>query len=220
MNPGGSSEQDPGWCREGETVGNVGGFSFHGPFLHVTTCFLVAGGTRRSHSCLLLITGSQLIVMPVPDESTSPDPVHAEPGGKPGDRRPAKGVLRRWFRPGRNPVTKERLETLVKQYRDKDPAEVCVPDGDAVAIPLETVREIAIKRVKIPGRYSHLLFPFGMYPAEPANAGYNASYQLAISAGDRDITVITPFSLDIKKTLVSLMGGRVHEIVDEYAPLL
>jgi hypothetical protein len=55
---------------------------------------------------------------------------------------------------------------------------------------------------------------------EPANARYHVNFQLEITTEKTSFSVITPFSFELKQTLRGLLGERVHEIPDEYAPLL
>jgi hypothetical protein len=43
---------------------------------------------------------------------------------------------------------------------------------------------------------------------------------LEITTGKMIYLVTTPFSFELKQTLRDLLGERVHEIPDEYAPLL
>jgi hypothetical protein len=147
------------------------------------------------------------------------DPKGTRPAEEP---KPALQVMHHWFHRDSDYEILERPDNLVCQYRDADPGIVCVADDDADTIPLETIKEIAITRIRSSGRYSHLLFLFlfGMYPAEPANARYHVNFQLTITTGKTKFNVITPFSFELKHALPDLLGERVHEITDEYAPLL
>jgi hypothetical protein len=45
-------------------------------------------------------------------------------------------------------------------------------------------------------------------------------YQLTITTPGREYILTTPFSLPLKQVLVDRLGNRVHEIIDDYAPLL
>jgi hypothetical protein len=114
----------------------------------------------------------------------------------------------------------ERLANLARQCDANDPDKVFVVEHEADGIPLDTIKEIAITRVRSSGRYSRLLSLFSMYPAEPANVRYLVNYQLAIMTVNKRIIVVTQFSLELKQALQDLLGERLHEIPDEYAPLL
>jgi hypothetical protein len=204
----GSPRGDPGKSHE-----NV---SFHGPFLHITAC-LEKNGSRNERWCLLFVTGSSLIVMPV-----TADSLKAEPGT--GRHAPGSGTAKRGtgaLSPrDSDAVIQEHLSGLVKEYLAKDPVTVIAGGPGTLVIPRNTVREILITWVRSSGRYSRLLLFFGFYPAEPANAGYHVMFQLAITAGAGEIVLTTPFSPDLRKALRDLLGERVRELPDEYAPLL
>jgi hypothetical protein len=59
-----------------------------------------------------------------------------------------------------------------------------------------------------------------MYPAEPANARYHVNFQLAITTVKKSFVVITPLSFELKMALSEALVQRVHEIPDEFDPLL
>jgi hypothetical protein len=59
-----------------------------------------------------------------------------------------------------------------------------------------------------------------LYTLEPAAARYSADYQLTISTGGQEYSLITPFSLSLKQVLVDCLGNRVNERIDDFAPLL
>ena len=217
MKSGSPLKQDLGWCPEGTTVKSTEKLSFQGPFRFVTACLEKTGRDRKNRWCLMFITEVSMIITPVPHDSLQADPKGTRPAGEPELAQP---VMHHWFHRDSDYEIFERLANLVCQYRDADPGVVFVADHDAEAIPLDTIKEIAITRVRSSGRYSHLLFLFGMYPAEPANARYHVNFQLAITTGKTSFIVITPFSFELKQTLRDLLGERVHEIIDEYAPLL
>ena len=158
-----------------------------------------------------------MIIAPVPLHTLQADPTGDRPSGEQKSSQPA---THNWFHGDRDSQMFERLDNVVCQYRNADPGKVFVADNDADAIPLDTIKEIAITRVRSSGRYTHLLSLFSFYPAEPANARYHVNFQLEIITAKKSYTVITPFSFELKQTLGSLLGNRVHEIPDEYAPLL
>ena len=164
----------------------------------------------------MFITGSSLIIMPVPPTSLRADPEDANSAKGPVQERPARGRrLPRDSDSGRL----ERLASLVQHYQEMDPNEAGVAKDNADEIPLDTVSGITLTWVRSSGRSRFLSF-FSLYPVEPANAGYHVNYQLAIAAGNRSIVLITPFSPELRQTLRDLLGKRVREIPDEYAPLL
>jgi len=192
------------------------GISFGGPFHFITAC-LEKNGEGKDRWCLLFITGSSLIVMPVPADS-----LKAEPGA--GRYAPGSGTAKRatGALPHRDGDTaiREHLSGLVKEFMAKDPEAVITGGPGTQVIPRDTVREILITWVRSSGRYSRLLFFFGFYPAEPANAGYHVMFQLAISAGTGELILTTPFSPELRKALRDLLGERIREVPDAYAPLL
>ena len=83
-----------------------------------------------------------------------------------------------------------------------------------------SIKKITITWVRNSEVSSRLTLFFHFYPAEPANASYSANYQLSITADNASAVVITPFSPELRLALRTLLGERVHEIPDEYAPLL
>jgi hypothetical protein len=101
---------------------------------------------------------------------------------------------------------------LVCQYRDADPGTVFFAEQDAQVISVDTIKDLAITRVRSSGKYSHLLSLFSLYPVEPANARYHVNFQLDITTGKTRFIVITPFSFELKQTLRGLLGTCVHEI--------
>jgi hypothetical protein len=213
---GSSRKQDPGWCPDGKPATKAESLSFKGPFRHITACLEKTGHNRKNRWCLMFITNSMMVIMPVPPKSLQANQENAE-SAKP---KPAKPAMRQLFPRDSDSVILERLDSLVLQYREKDPDEVFISEHDTNAIPLDTIKEATITWVSSSGRFSGLLFPFSMYPAEPANAGYRVNYQVAVTTGKKSVIVIIPFSPELRQTLRDLLGERVHEIPDEYAPLL
>ncbi|MCX6684116.1 MAG: hypothetical protein NTZ37_05240 [Methanoregula sp.] len=217
MKFGSPLKQDLGWCPDGKPVTKADSLSFKGPFRHVTSCLEKTGHNRKNRWCLMFITNSMMIIMPVPHASLQANQDNAESAKVPKQAKPA---MRQLFPRDSDSVILERLDSLVLQYREKDPDKVFIAEHDTNAIPLDTINEVTIIWVSSSGRFSGLLFPFSMYPAEPANAGYRVNYQVVVTTGKKRVMVITPFSPELRLTLRDLLGERVHEIPDEYAPLL
>jgi len=117
-----------------------------------------------------------------------------------------------------------RLESLglrTGDYLNRDPDEILSEEKETRVILFGEMMEIIIRRVRTDSRSSRWLsILFALYPLEPAEARYSVDYQLTITTPNREYILITPFSLLLKQVLVDLLGNRVHEIVDEYAPLL
>jgi hypothetical protein len=217
MKSGTSLKQDAGGCPEGSPAQGTHKVSFQGPFRFIIACLEKTGRGRKNQWCLMFVTDASLVIMPVSHDTLQEDlqgPGHAK------EQKPVQPILHDWFRRNRDSEMFEHLDKLVSRYRDVDTATVFVADNNAETIPLETIKEIAITRVRSFGRYSHILFIFGLYPAEPANARYDVNFQLVITTGKMIYIVTTPFSFELKQTLRDLLGERVHEIPDEYAPLL
>jgi hypothetical protein len=217
MKSGTPLKQDPGWYPEGSPAQGTHKVPFHGPFRFITACLEKTGRGRKNQWCLMFVNDSSMIIMPVPQDTPEGD---LQGTGHANEQKPAHPILHGWFRRDRDSEMFGQLDNLVSRYRDADPATVFVADNNAESIPLETIKEIAITRVRSFGRYSHILFIFGLYPAEPANARYDVNFQLEITTGKMIYLVTTPFSFELKQTLRDLLGERVHEIPDEYAPLL
>jgi hypothetical protein len=196
--------------------GNVDRLSFHGPFHLVTAC-LEKTSNRKNHWCLLFITVSSLIIMPIPETILQADSVNGRTAPAHGPAKPAKGP---WPSRDCDAGIPEHLDTLVRQYLEKDPDEVITVEPGTDVIPLDAVEDVTLTWVRGSGRYSRLLFFFSMYPAEPASAGYRVNYDVTLTAGTRKIVVTTPFSPELRQALRHLLGERVREIPDEYAPLL
>ncbi len=169
---------------------------------------------------ILLITQDRMILTPTPLTRGDPDKPQKTRGEIPSEDKPVRQ------QPSVHSRTREssRLESLgshTGDYLDKDPNTILSEEKDARAILLGEITEIIIRRVRSDSRSSRWLsILFALYPLEPAGARYSVDYQLTISTPDREYILITPFSIPLKQVLVDLLGDRVHEIVDEYAPLL
>jgi hypothetical protein len=208
-------KQDLGGCPEGTTAGKGETLSFRGPFRFVAPCLEKSGRGWKSRWCLIFLTGTQIIITPVPaslqanlDRRSPPARPHRAQATWPG------------FFGNRDATAMQRLDELAEEYSGGDPEKVFFAGPDAHSISLDRIREIVITWVRSPGHYSRLLFPFGMYPAEPGNAGYRADYQLTVVTGEMKIIVVTPFSIELKQALRDLLGERVREVPDRYAPIL
>jgi hypothetical protein len=209
--------QDLTWCPEGTPAKSTEKLSFQGPFCFVTACLEKTVSNRKHPWCLMFITGISMIINPVLPEKLQT----VLKGDRPaGEQKSTPLSTHNWFHGDSDSRMFEKLDNLVCQYRDANPGTVFVAEQDAKAIPLDTIKEIAITRVRSSGKYSHLLSLFSLYPVEPANARYHVNFQLEITTGKTSFIVITPFSFELKQTLRGLLGTRVHEIPDEYAPLL
>jgi hypothetical protein len=210
-------QQDLAWCPDGTPAKRTEKVSFRGPFLFVTACIEKSSSDQKNPWCLMFITGISMIITPVHPEKLQAVPKGDRPAGEQKSSPPSTHT---WFHGDRDSGMFEQLETLVCQYRDADPGTVFVAEQDAQALPLDTIKEIAITRVRSTGGFSHLLSLFSLYPVEPANARYHVNFQLEITTGTTSFTFITPFSFELKQILRGLLGEKVHEICDEYAPLL
>jgi hypothetical protein len=206
-------KRDLGWCPEGKSALKVERLSLKGPFRHVTACLEKTGNYRKNRMCLMFITNSAMIIMPVSYASLK---AHQESAKEPKQAGPVMGQL---FHRDGDSIILERLDNLVRRFRENTDEEF-MAEHDTDAIPLDTIKEITITWIRSSGRYSRLLFPFSLYPVEPANARYRANYRLAIATGKKNVVVITPFLPGLKRALLDLLGEKVHEIPDEYAPIL
>jgi hypothetical protein len=210
-------KQDLAWCPEGIMAESTEKLSFHGPFCFVTACLEKTASDQKNSWCLMFITDASMIITPVPPEKLQAVPKSDRPAG---EQKSTPLSTHNWFHGASDSRMFEKLDNLVCQYLDADPGTVFVAEQDAKAIPLDTIKEIAITRIRSSGGYSHLLSLFSLYPVEPANARYHVNFQLEIKTGKTNFTVITPFSFELKQILRGLLGECVHEIPDEYAPLL
>ena len=84
-----------------------------------------------------------------------------------------------------------------------------------------TFQQLLSGRVRDTGKNSRwrsfLVSPF---PFEPASARYAVDYELTIRTPGKTYTLLTPFLLEMKQTLVDQLGDRISEIIDSTAPLL
>jgi len=206
-----------GWCPDGIPAKSAAGPSLSGPFHFVTACLEKTGEHLKNRWCLMFITDSLMIISPVPHTMLNTDRNGSGSAGEPKQAQPA---TRPWFHRDSDSEVLERLDNLVRQCHEADPGKVIVEENDADVIPLDIIKEIVITRVRSSGRYSRLLSWFSWFPAEPANARYHVNFQLVVTTGTKSVHIITPFSFELKQVLREQLGERVHEISDEYAPLL
>lgn len=210
-------KQDLGWCPQGAPGGNVETRSFRGPFRSVVPCLETGRRRWRSRCCLMFITESQMIITPVPQQALHADPDRGKPAGELHRENP---ITQRGLSGNRDTGVLLQLDEQAKVYAGSDPETVFVAEPDARVISLDTIQEIVITWVRSSHHYSRLLFPFGMYPAEPGNASYRADYQISIVTGTTNTTVVTPFSWELKQALKDLLGERVREVSEVCAPIL
>jgi hypothetical protein len=169
---------------------------------------------------IMLITRDRMIIAPISGARDYQDRPQKKEGEIPAEVKPVRQQA-----PGHSRTRESsQLESLgshAGDYLDRDPNTILSEEKDARAILLGEITEIIITRVRSDSRSSRWLSVlFALYPLEPAGARYSVDYQLTITTPGREYTFITPFSLILKQFLVDLLGERVHEIVDEYAPLL
>lgn len=162
-------------------------------------------GTGHIAYSIMLFTPDQIILIPV-----EKDPGTGKPPAQPTTQDNASR---------HSDVSRPASDST--SYLNREAGEILRERPDARAIPLIEIAEIEIRRVRSDSHSSRWLsILFAFYSLEPAGARYRVDYQLKIMTPDREYTLITPFSLLLKQVLVNNLGDRVHEIVDEYAPLL
>ena len=104
---------------------------------------------------------------------------------------------------------------------DRSADKILRQEKDARVLRFNDIEEIVITRVRKDSRSSRwLLILIAFYPLEPAAVRYRVDYRLTISTPGQEYTLGTPFSLPLKQVLVEHLLHRVHEIIDDYAPLL
>ena len=172
--------------------------------LYIAPCREPAGAGKKNRDFMLILTDGRLIISPLP-ESIMQD----SPKQKP---------RRDWWQfriPGSGEVSSP--WALADKYMTNDPAAILAEVKDAREILYENIVTIILTRVR---RYRHHLFLFPFMVGIPENARYHVDYQLAVKSGKATDTVLTPFSLEIKQALTTVLGSRVREEVDDHAPLL
>jgi len=166
--------------------------------------------------CTILITPERMIMIPFSSDrvqSGIPDAGHDTPSAKP--------VRPHGISPADKSSRLESPESCAGEYLDRDADEIIREEKEARVIWFEDVREIVITRVHSDSGLSRrLMILLALYPLKPSGAGYRVDYQLAITTTEGQYTFTTSFSIPLKQVLVDHLGEKVHEIVDEYAPLL
>ena len=186
--------------------------------LLITTCF-EKSVIKKDRLCVLIVTPSRIIIFPLRD----PVPREEQPLPAPGGKTPAPLPVPsrgRWVKA--HPVlANESFDSLVKEYRDREPGEILSNVKDAHVIQFDQVLDIDIQRVRNDLRYSRWLSVFFLsYSCEPASAHYAVDYHLTILTPAGSDMLLTPFLLKLKQILVDQLGDRVHETIDSTAPLL
>jgi hypothetical protein len=192
----------------------------HERIIFAAPCYEKGVSSTTETYGIMLITRVRMILTPVSLTRGDPDGPHKTEGEMPSGVKPVRqqppGLSRT-----RESLRLEFLGSRSGEYLNRDPIEILSEEKNSRAIPLEAMKEIIIRRVRTDSRSSRWLSVlFALYPLEPAGARYSVDYQLTIMMPDREYILITPFSIPLKQVLVDLLGDRVHEIVDEYAPLL
>lgn len=162
----------------------------------------------------MFLTESQIIITPVLPSSLR---ANADRYRTAGQSHRIRQTARQGFFGSHDTTVLQRLDELAEEYSGSDPVKVFVAEPGAHMISLDTIQEIVITWVR---SSSWLLFPLGMFPAEPGNARYRVNYQLSVVTGKTKTYVITPFSPELKQALKDLVGEKVHEVPDACAPIL
>ena len=152
---------------------------------------------------MLILTNVRLIISPLPESTMQDRPKQKHNNWWPFRISGSGEVGSSW--------------TLADQKRMSNPAEILAEVKDAREILHNDIQSATLTRVRI-YRHHLLLFPFTV--GIPENARYHVDYQLSVKSGGTVDTVLTLFSLEIKQVLTDVLGSRVHEEVDDHAPLL
>ena len=192
----------------------------HERIIFAAACYEKGASSTTETYGIILITRVRMILNPISLTRVDQDgPQKTEedmpPGVKPV-RQQTPGLSRT-----RESLRLEFLGSSTGEYLNRDPVEILSEEKNTRAIPLEAIKEISIRRVRTDSRSSRWLsILFALYPLEPAGSRYSVDYELTIVTTGDTYVLVTPFSIPLKQVLVDLLGDRVHEIVDEYAPLL
>jgi hypothetical protein len=185
----------------------------HERVIFAAPCYEKKESFRHIPYSMILLTPERLIVIPFPLARLQPAKTDKEPDQifrKIGDSARTRDS---------SLITS--LDSRSGEYLEREADEILTREKDALVISLEDIGEIIIRRVRRDSRSSRWLSVlFALYPLEPAGARYSVDYQLTITTPGREYVLITPFSLPLKQVLVDYLGSRVHEIIDDYAPLL
>ena len=187
----------------------------HEQVLFAAPCYEKKEAFRAILYGMILFTPLRMIITPV-----SSSRVRLVTTDTDGEMLPAKVVIPHRTARNRDPTPLESLGSRIGDYLDREADEILLEEKDARIIRFEDIEGIVIRRVRTDSsasRWLSILFAF--YPL-PAGARYSVDYQLTITTKEGEYILITPFSLPLKQTLVDSLGNRVHEIIDDYAPLL
>jgi len=188
----------------------------HERIIFAAPCYEKKDAFRAASYGMMLITPERMIIIPVPSSR-----VHSGMTDTDKDMLPIKPVILPGPARTRDSSLLESLRSHVEDYLDREADEILPGEKDARVIRFEDIEGIVIIRVRTDSRSSRWLsILFALYPLEPAGARYSVDYQLTITTPRPEYILITPFSLPLKQALVNYLGNRVHEIIDDYAPLL
>jgi hypothetical protein len=165
---------------------------------------------------MILFTAERMIVTPVPSTRVQQDLTD-----KDVDISAVKPVTSPRPARSRDSTPLESLGSRSDHYLNREADEILLKEKDVWVIRFEDIEGIVIRRARTDSpssRWFSILF--ALYSLEPAGARYSADYQLTITTPGREYILITPFSIPLKQVLVNYLGNRVHEIIDDYAPLL
>jgi hypothetical protein len=188
----------------------------HERVIFAAPCYEKKEAFRSISYGMILFTPERMIITPVPSSRVRPRMRNTD-----GEILPAEQVTP--HRPARNRDSSllESLGSRIGDYLGREADEILLEEKDARVIRFEDIGEIVIKRVRTDSRSSRWLsILYALYPLEPAGARYRVDYQLTITTPGCEYICVTPFSLPLKQALVDSLGSRVHEIIDEFAPLL
>jgi hypothetical protein len=192
----------------------------HKRIIFAAPCYEKKESFRTGMYGIMLITQDRMIIAPISGARGDPKRPQKTEREIPAEVKPVREQAQGHSRT-RESSRLESLGSHIGNYLEKDPNTILSEEKDARAILREAMTGIIIRRVRTDSRSSRWLsILFALYPFEPAGARYSVDYQLTITTPDREYILITPFSIPLKQVLVDLLGDRVHEIVDEYAPLL
>jgi hypothetical protein len=188
----------------------------HKRVIFAAPCYEKKKAFRAISYGMILFTPERIIIIRDPFSR-----VHSGLTGTDSEMLPPKEVITHRPARSRDSSLPEFPGSCTGDYLDREAGEILHEEKDARVIRFEDIERIAITRVRTDSRSSRWLsILFALYPLEPAGARYSVDYQLAITTPGREYILMTPFSLPLKQVLVDSLGNRVHEIIDDYAPLL
>ncbi len=188
----------------------------HERIIFAAPCYEKKGAFRAVSYGMILFTPERMIITPVPASCVRQGTTDHD-----GEMLPKKPVIPPGTARSGDSSPLESLGSRTVDYLDRDADAILLEKQDARVIHFEDIGRIVITRVRTDSRSSRWLsILFALYPLEPAGARYSVDYQITATTPGREYTFTTPFSLPLKQFLVDHLGDRVHEIIDEYAPLL